>query len=84
MSKQETIKEKTIAEKIWNEIKDKEIGLFALANQKVQKYCTPIFAEPNRLYIKISCGAVLPSLESALPEYEFTPTDKFIIVSRKK
>lgn len=73
----------TEAHKIWNEIKEKPIDMFALPNQVVEKYCRPLFVEPNRLYLVINAASVLPSLESALGEkYSVELSDKYLIVAR--
>lgn len=73
----------TEAHKIWNEIKEKSIDMFALPNQVVEKYCKPLFIEPNRLYLTISAASVLPSLEASLGEkYSIELSDKYLLVAR--
>lgn len=71
------------AEKIWNEIKDKEIEMFALPNQTVSQHCTPFPVEPSKLYLTIRSSAVLPSLEAACGSgYVVEMADRFVIVKR--
>lgn len=76
---------KSEADKIWSEIKDKKIEMFALPNQVVSQYCKPINIEPSRAFVTISAASVLPALELALGEkYSLEPADKYIIISRAK
>ncbi len=73
----------TEAVKIWDEIKNKNILMFALPDQKVHQYCKPVMVEPNRLYLLTTASAVLPSLEHALgPKYVVELLDKYTVVSR--
>jgi hypothetical protein len=79
--------EQTLADKIWADIKDVELGLFALEGQSVSKYCTPILVEPFHLYLSNNkgIGAVLPAMEEALfKKYDVEMQDRFIVVSLKK
>lgn len=74
---------KTDADKIWDEIKDKNIDMFALPNQIVNQYCKPIEIEPSKLYLLTTASAVLPSLESSLGEkFLVERVDRFVVVSR--
>ena len=59
-------KVKTNAEKIWEEIKDKPLNMFALPNQKISDYASPANVEPSKAYLEYSVPALLPSLEGAL------------------
>lgn len=71
------------SEKIWNEIKDKEILMFALPNQLVFHYCSPIVVEPSKCYLKSTASSVLPALETALGRnYTVELMDKYIVVAR--
>ena len=45
--------EKTEADKIWTEIKNKKIEMFALPDQTVSQYCKPISVDPNKLFLII-------------------------------
>ncbi len=69
--------------KIWNEIKDRNIEMFALPSQKVKDHCAPINIEPSRLYLRTKSSAVLPSLEfSCGREFTVELVDKYVVVSR--
>jgi len=73
----------TEAGKIWSEIKDLDIEMFALPGQKVHMHCSPVEIDPSKLYLNISSSAVLPSLEVAVgSKYTVEMTPKFLIVSR--
>ncbi len=75
----------TQADKIWTEIKDKNIQMFALPIQKVSDYCAPIPVEPTRLFLTYKVSAVLPALEEALGQaFKIEQADKFLIVSKVK
>lgn len=74
----------SVAGDIWEDIKDKGIEMFALPNQVVSMYVSPVDIEPSKLYLKFTASAVLPSLEVALaPKYSVERIDKFIVVSKK-
>lgn len=60
---------KTESEKIWDEIKDLPIEMFAIPNQVVSQHCNPFQVEPTRLYLTIRSSATLPSLEASLNSY---------------
>jgi hypothetical protein len=73
----------TEAGKIWDEIKDKPIEMFALPDQKVSKYAAPIPVEPNKLYLLTSATSALPSIEAAIGnKYTVELVDKYVVVSR--
>jgi hypothetical protein len=73
----------TTAGAIWDEIKDRDIEMFALPNQKVNMHCHPVTIEPSKLYLLTNSSAVLPSLELAIGRnYVVELVDKFVIVSR--
>lgn len=73
----------TPAGDIWNEIKNLNIDMFALPNQKVYMHCHPITIEPTKLYLVTNSSAVLPSLETALGKnFNIKLTMKFLIVSK--
>lgn len=72
----------SIADKIWNDIKEKKIEIFALPDQFVSNYCQPIIIEPSKLYLTFSVSAFLPALELALKDvYSVERMDKYICVS---
>jgi hypothetical protein len=69
--------------KIWNEIKNKEIQMFALPAQKVSDYCKPAVVEPTKLYLITSATSTLPALEFAIGKgFMVENYDKYIVVSR--
>jgi hypothetical protein len=75
--------EGTTAGQIWNEIKDKDIEMFALPGQKVYMHCHPVMVDPSKLYLLTNSSAVLPSLENAVGKaYVVELADKFVLVSR--
>lgn len=76
---------KTTAENIWDAIKECQLEMFALPDQTVQKYCTPITVEPTKLYMTYKVSAVIPALENALyKKYDFENVDGYIIVANKQ
>lgn len=75
----------TEAGKIWLEIKDKNINMFALPNQKVHQYCQPKVVEPTKLYLIVSVSSVLPLLEESIgAKYNVELVNKYVVVSRKQ
>lgn len=71
------------AGKIWGEIKDRPIEMFALPGQQVQMHCRPVPVDPARLFLLPTSTAVLPSLEAAIGNrYAVELADKYIIVTR--
>lgn len=73
---------KTNAEKIWDEIKNLNIDMFALPDQKVHQYCAPIAIDPNRLFLTSNVGSFLTALELVLrPKYSVEREERFIIVT---
>jgi hypothetical protein len=73
---------KTAAEKIWDEIKDLKIEMFALPDQRVHHYCKPVTIDPSKLFLIASAGSALPSLEAAIaPKYVVEKQDRFIVVT---
>lgn len=76
---------KTEAEKIWHEIKDKQIQMFALPDQQVHMHCKPVKIEPSKLYLQINATSTFPALEAALgPKFSIERFDKYLTVSRVK
>ena len=73
---------KTAAEKMWDDIKDLKIEMFALPDQRVHQYCKPVTIDPAKLFLVASAGSVLPSLEAAIaPKYVVEKQDRFLIVT---
>lgn len=77
--------EKTIAEKIWEQIKNVELTMFGLPNQVVSKYCSPVFLEPSKLYLTYKVGLLLPIMEEVFKnKYIIDRSDKYITVTLYK
>jgi hypothetical protein len=75
-------KKQSTADKIWENIKDVRVEMFALPNQVVSRYCEPIAIEPSNCYLKFTTEVILPALELALKDkYDVERTDKYIKVS---
>ncbi|CAB4197046.1 hypothetical protein UFOVP1290_566 [uncultured Caudovirales phage] len=73
---------KTNADKIWDEIKNLNIDMFALPDQKVHQYCTPIAIDPNKLFLTSSVGSFLTALELILrSKYSVEREERFIVVT---
>lgn len=73
---------KNVADKIWDEIKDLKIEMFALPDQRVHHYCKPVPVDPSKLFLVSTVGSVLPALESVLaPKYVVEKQDRFFIVN---
>lgn len=74
--------EKNIADKIWEEIKDLKLEMFALPNQFVHAYYKPIAIEPTKLYLLLNTPAALPALELAVQgKYSVERLERYICVS---
>jgi hypothetical protein len=84
MSSTTTAKPLTVAEQVWNEIKDKQVLMFALPNQKISDYCQPVPIDPARCFLIHRTGALIPALEESIgPNYQCESIEKYIVVSRK-
>lgn len=74
----EKVEEKTVAEQIWDKIKDLNIDIFALPNQTVQMHVTRDErlerAIPDAVHVRLKSAAVLPALEEALGKVRLPPT----------
>ena len=60
---------KTVAESVWDEIKDVELDLYGLAGQKVSILFETLPVEPKALYLRLKkpgASATLAALEDAL------------------
>lgn len=74
----------TDSDLIWQEIKNLPIEMFALPDQFVGQYCTPVPVDPTRLYLLLRTSAVLPSLEESVKKnFTVEMADKWAIVSRR-
>lgn len=75
----------TESSKIWNEIKNKPLNMFALQGMTVGKYCKPKELDPNRCFLQYTATAAIPAVEEAVKDkYDFEVAGQYIIVSRKK
>jgi hypothetical protein len=82
--------EVTEAMRIWSEIKNLDLNMFALKNQYVEKFCTPYFEmDNNRLFLVPKSASVLPHLENALSivnnkaaRYKVEQSKTFLIIER--
>lgn len=87
-TEKETKKEtKTLSEsdKIWNEIKDLPLDLYALSGQTVSDHTTKMKLPGEKLYLTPASSAVLPALESVLQsKFDVEMADKYIVVQRKQ
>lgn len=69
-------------QQIWNEIKDKDIDLFAMVT-KVKQYCNFIDIDADKCYLMCKTGAALPALETALGDaYICTRVEKYVLVEK--
>lgn len=83
-SEDKPVKEKTQAQKIWDQISNLRLDMFSLNNQFVHSYYKPMFADPYKLYLvsTTKASAALPALEEALAtKYRVEQAERFIIVS---
>lgn len=75
---------KSDSEKIWDEIKNVRLEIFALPNQFVHTYYKPMIIDPVKLHLTglTKASSVLPALESALyPKYLIEQIDRFIVIT---
>lgn len=75
---------KTPADKMWDEIKDLTIEMFALPNQRVHQYCSPVTVDPSKLFLLTSAGSVLTALEAVIgSKYSVERQERFVVVTPK-
>jgi hypothetical protein len=68
---------------IWEEIKVKDIDVFAMTS-KVEQYCEFVDIDPTKCYLTCKATAALPALETALGEkFTCTMVDKYVVVEKK-
>lgn len=75
---------KSEADKIWDEIKNLKLEMFALDDQFVHLYYKPVPIDPSRLHLIMLTKATsaLPALETAVsPKYQTEQVDRFITVT---
>lgn len=74
---------KTMAEVLWDDLKDQSIELFCLPGQTVSKYFTPrLIPGVDILYLKTDCPVAIPALEEVVkkmgPEYLLDIGEEYI------
>lgn len=68
---------------IWEEIKDKNIDVFAMTST-VAQYCEYVDIDPAKCYIVCKATAALPALETALGEkFTVSQVEKYVLVEKK-
>lgn len=75
---------KSDADKIWDEIKNLKLEMFALDNQFVHLYYKQVLIDPSKLHLTALTKATsaLPALETAVsPKYQTEQVDRFIAVT---
>jgi thioredoxin-like negative regulator of GroEL len=71
------------AKKIWEELKDHQLNLFALPDQIVKDHATPVPISEQDLYLTLKSPAVLIALEElAGKKYTVDKVDRFAIIRR--
>jgi hypothetical protein len=74
----------TEADKIWEEIQNKELPMFALPDQKIKDHVERLSIPGEGLYVKLSSTSVLVGLEAVLGDkFEFVLAEKYLIIKRK-
>lgn len=75
---------KTEADRIWDEIKDVSINVFGADGQAVNQYVKKLDLPGTSLYVKLTAGAVLPALETAIGRlFTVVLHDGYVMVTRK-
>lgn len=80
------MKIETESDKLWNEIKDLPINMFAIPDQTVSKYVKRVIGIPYALTLTYKVSAVIVALEEALDnkKYLFQTADNgYIIITRQ-
>jgi len=85
VTKKETATKKTVADRIWDEIKGLETNMWALPNQPISKYATKMDLDPDKLYIKPAISSAKSVLESMLRhKYNVEDAREYLILTLKK
>lgn len=79
--KEQVLKEVPESQKIWEEIKDFDLGLFAMSGTFVHKYLTNLNMPGDRLLCKVSVSAVIPALENVFSNLMLTKGKKYFLES---
>lgn len=68
--------------KLWEEIKNRDINVFAMTS-KVADYCEYIDIDESKCYLTCKASAALPALETALGEgFRCSLVEKYVLVER--
>lgn len=72
----------TPSEQIWEDIKDKDIDVFAFKS-KVHKFCEYMDIDEKKCYVVCKASAALPALEVTLGnEYTCTLVEKYVVIEK--
>ncbi len=72
----------TSGKKVWDEIKDKAIDVFAMTS-KVSDFCEYIDIDADKCYVKCKASATLPALETALgAKFQCTAVEKYVLIEK--
>lgn len=74
----------SVSQEIWNAIKERELGLFGLPGQTVEKYCSPMDLDPTKCMLKYKVSSVIPALENVVNDFNFETSGNFLIISKKE
>jgi len=83
----ETVQNLSNSEKMWNQIQNLKIDMFALPNQFVSNYCKFVNIDSEKLYLTVSPSSALPALEAALVQaygpdkFDISMTEKFVVLT---
>lgn len=72
-----------MAQQIWASIRERELGLFGLMGQTVEKYCTPMDLDPTKCMLKYKVSSVIPALEAAVQDFDFEVAGAYLVISKK-
>lgn len=67
------------ADVLWNKIKDEDIEVFALPNQKVKDHVKRVELDSNVLHLKVKASAVLTALEEVIQRSKATRDEEYNI-----
>lgn len=72
----------TASKKIWTDMKDKDINVFAMP-AKVSDYFNFIEIDEVKCYLTCKASAALPALEATLGEgFKCSTVDKYVVVEK--
>lgn len=71
------------SDKIWSEIKDLPIDMFALPDQRVKNHVQRVKVTPTEVHLKLKSSSVVASLEAVLcRQFDLEISDGYVIVRR--